>query len=237
MRRRASFSTPSPADALTGVKLFEGLAPEALEQAVAAARRRTVPKGRVFFREGEKAEACHVLLHGRVKIQQLTPEGHQVLLRVIGPGDMFGCASVLGGTSYPGTGETLDDCAALCWGTASLLRLMEAHPRIGRNALAIVGGRLREIQDRYRELATQRVERRIAGALVRLASQSGKRVDEGVLIDFPVTRQELAEMTGTTLFTVSRVLSGWAQQGWIETGRQRIVISQPHRIAAIAQDL
>jgi CRP-like cAMP-binding protein len=94
-----------------------------------------------------------------------------------------------------------------------------------------------EVQDRYRELATEKVERRIARTLLRLAAQSGRRVAEGVLIDIPLTRQDIAQMTGTTLFTVSRTLSEWERQGLLSVGRERVVIREPHALVKIAEDL
>jgi CRP-like cAMP-binding protein len=81
------------------------------------------------------------------------------------------------------------------------------------------------------------VERRIASALIRLTRQTGKRTERGVLLDLPLSRQDLAEMTGTTLYSVSRTLSGWEQQGLIESGRERIVILSPHGLVTIAEDL
>ncbi|MGE5140292.1 MAG: Crp/Fnr family transcriptional regulator, partial [Rudaea sp.] len=88
-----------------------------------------------------------------------------------------------------------------------------------------------------RELSTERVERRVANALLRLAQQTGVKTPEGVLIDLALTRQDIADMTGTTLYTVSRILSHWEQRGLVETGRERIVIRSPHGLVAIAQDL
>jgi CRP-like cAMP-binding protein len=114
---------------------------------------------------------------------------------------------------------------------------MEQHSRLALNGLRLVAGRFQDLQDRYRELSTERVERRIARVLLRLARQTGQRTERGVLIDLPLSRQDLGEMTGTTLYTVSRTLSGWEQQGLIETGRERIVIRNPHSLVSIAEDL
>ena len=86
-------------------------------------------------------------------------------------------------------------------------------------------------------LATERVERRVARALLRLVGQAGTKTEGGVLIDFPLSRQDLAELTGTTLHTVSRILSSWEHKGIIESGRRRIVICQPHGLVTIAEDL
>jgi CRP-like cAMP-binding protein len=105
------------------------------------------------------------------------------------------------------------------------------------NALQIVGGRLQEEHTRILEISTQQVERRIASALLRLAKQSGRKAGDGVEIDFPISRQDIAEMTGTTLHTVSRTLSAWEQQGLIATlARQRITVLDVPGLSEIAED-
>ena len=82
---------------------------------------------------------------------------------------------------------------------------------------------------------TERVERRVARALLRLVQEAGRRVDAGVEIDFPVSRQDIAEMTGTTLYTVSRLLSSWEERGIVRSGRQRIILTTPHALVALAE--
>ena len=98
-----------------------------------------------------------------------------------------------------------------------------------------IGARLADANTRVMEMATEPVERRLAHALLRLAAQSGRPVDGGVEIDFPVTRQDLGEMIGATLFTVSRLLSAWESEGLIEGGRARIVVRRSDRLSAIAE--
>jgi len=100
-----------------------------------------------------------------------------------------------------------------------------------------VTGRVREFQGRYRELATERVERRLSRMIIRLANQVGKKTSEGVLLDLPLTRQDLAEMSGTTLFTVSRILSQWEAQGLVQAGREKLLIVFPYGLVRIAEDL
>jgi CRP-like cAMP-binding protein len=101
--------------------------------------------------------------------------------------------------------------------------------------MATIGGRLQDSHTRVLEMSTQQVERRIAQAVLRLANQAGRKTEHGILIDFPISRQDIAEMTGTTLHTVSRTLSGWEDQGLIEGGRQRIVVRDPHRLVMLAE--
>ncbi|MBP2301160.1 Crp/Fnr family transcriptional regulator [Azospirillum picis] len=227
---------PDPA-VLHGMPLFAGLEADALGDVVGQARSRLVPRGTAVFSQGEPAAAGHALIDGRVKIVQTGPDGQQVVLRFIGPGEMFGTLAIFTDGVYPADAVTVADCVELSWPAAAMTALMERHPAIARNALAIVGGRLREVQNRLREVSTERVERRIAHALLRLVRQAGRRVDAGVEINFPLSRQDVAEMTGSTLHTVSRTLSAWEAQGIVESGRQQVVIRKPHALVAIAEDL
>jgi CRP-like cAMP-binding protein len=217
--------------------LFRGAGPAELQAALKVALRCKVTRGEFFFHQGEPAEAFYVIIEGRVRLSQLNPAGHQVIIHFMGPGDGMGIIVALSNTIYPLSAEAVYDCVALKWSYDSTIRLMEQHPRLGLNGLRLVSGRFQELQNRYRELATERVERRVARAVLRLVRQAGKRTDRGVLIDFPLTRQDLGEMTGTTLYTVSRILSNWEQRGLIKKKRERIIIYNPHGLVMIAEDL
>jgi CRP-like cAMP-binding protein len=222
---------------LSGVRLFRGLAASQLDEAAAASRRVNRAPDTDFFRQGQEARHLFVMVGGQVKVSQLTPEGHQIVVRYAGPGEMFGCAPLYGGKEYPATATAVIPSQALAWNRPAMDRLMERYPVIALNALELLGEELFETRARYQELATERVERRVARALLRLVAQGGRRVEGGVLIDFPVTRQDLAEITGTTLHTVSRILSGWEQQGMVASGRRKITIRRPHALVSIAEDL
>ncbi|HSM55124.1 MAG TPA: Crp/Fnr family transcriptional regulator [Candidatus Sulfomarinibacteraceae bacterium] len=222
---------------LAKAPLFGGLDESIYEAALEAAYRRRVRRQEFFFYQDEPAKAFYILLEGRARLVQLTPEGHQVVIRYVGPGDAVGIIVALSNVPYPLSTEAVTDCVTLVWTAESVKRLMERYPPLAMNGLRMVAGRFQDLQMRYRELATERVERRIARAVLRLARQTGKRTEEGVLLDLPLSRQDLGEMTGTTLYTVSRVLSNWEQQGIINSGRERVVVCQPHELVAIAEDL
>ncbi|MFQ5790460.1 MAG: Crp/Fnr family transcriptional regulator [Acidobacteriota bacterium] len=225
------------AQLLADVRLFEGLDANGLIGATVPARRVQRERDSSFFRQGQEAKSFFVVIDGRVKVSQVTPEGHQIVVRYAGSGEMFGCVPLYGGKEYPATATAVTRCEALAWDRPAVDRLMERYPRIAINALELLGEELTQVRSRYQELATERVERRVARALLRLVSQAGKKVKGGVLIEFPLSRQDLAELTGTTLHTVSRILSGWQQMGIIESGRRRIVIRKPHGLVSIAEDL
>lgn len=223
---------------LAGVPLFAGLDRTALEAAAVDARLIRAAAGRTFFREGEPARQFFVLRQGRVKFTQISAEGHEVILRLIGPGEPFGGVSAFAGNAlYPVTARAVEISEAYAWDGARITALMQRFPAVAMNAARMIAERLHDLQRRHRELMTERVERRIARALLRLAQNAGRKVEGGVEIDFPLSRQDLAQMTGTTLFTVSRTLSGWETNGLISTGRRRVTIREPHRLVRIAEDL
>jgi len=223
---------------LAGVPLFRGLDADALEVVARDARLVRAAAGRTFFREGEPARFFYVVRLGQVKFTQISAEGHEVIHRVIGPGEPFGGVAALSEkAAYPVTARALDPSEAHAWDGPKVTALMHRYPTIAINAARMVADRLHELQRQHHQLMTERVERRIARALLRLADHAGRRVEGGVEIDFPLSRQDLAQMTGTTLFTVSRTLSGWQEAGLISTARRKVVIRQPHRLVRIAEDL
>ena len=184
---------------LDNAPLFQGLAADVLARIRDQAHSKAVGMGELFFNEGDDAQAFFVLTSGRVKLTQLAPEGHQVVLRIIGAGDAFGGAGAFGNLTYPVGAEAVEPAVALAWTSDTMRQLLETEPTVALNAVQFVAGRLHDLQRRHRQLMTERVERRVARALLRLVQEAGRRVDAGVEIDFPVSRQDIAEMTGTTL--------------------------------------
>ena len=222
---------------LLHVPLFEGLSLDALAQIVSLSYPKEANAGELFFNEGNQADVFLVLMAGRVKLTQLTPDGQQIVLRLIGPGDAFGGVGAFGDPTYPISAEAVETASALAWNSATMRQLLETQNQIALNALRFVANRYHDLQRRYRQAMTERVERRVARALLRLVHEAGRRVDKGVEIDFPISRQDIAEMTGTTLFTVSRLLSAWEERGIVKSGRQRIALTKPHALVAIAEDI
>lgn len=221
----------------SGVALFKGVPDQGLELAVGLARRDKRSKDETLFAQGETAQAFHLILAGRLKVSQTTAEGQQVIIRYLGPREIAGCVAVCGGVPYPATAVAVEDTWLLTWSRPRIAELAARYPEIALNAMRIMGGRSVELQERLKELQTQRVDRRVAHALGRLVVQAGRRSAEGIEIDFPISRQDLAEMTGTTLHTVSRTLSDWEAAGIIASGRQKITILLPHALVSIAEDL
>jgi CRP/FNR family transcriptional regulator, nitrogen oxide reductase regulator len=224
-------------DLLRACHYFADLPDATLDAAATCAQLRSVPGGDFFFHQGDPASHFYVLSAGHARLSQITPEGRQVIMGLIGQAQEIGIIAAIPGALYPLDLQATQDCQALAWDTTALHRLLESHPLLGLRALRMVSGRFVELQDRYRELATERVERRLARAILRLVAQSGRPDGDDVTIAVPLARQDLAELTGTTLFTVSRTLSAWEAAGIVRSGRERVTLCDPARLTAIAEDL
>ncbi|TAH48881.1 MAG: Crp/Fnr family transcriptional regulator [Chloroflexota bacterium] len=222
---------------LTAVPLFQQLSHAELLQLAQMGKRRAAARDEFFFQQGDSAEFLYLLELGQVRMTQLTPDGEQVILRYIRPQDMFGGIAAFTFKSYPATAQALEDSRALLWDAVAVRELMRSVPQLALNVMDHAAETIIQLQDRVRELQTERLEQRVARALLRLAHQAGKPLENGILIDLPLSRQDIAEMTGTNLYSVSRILSNWEKQGIIEGGRERIVLSDPHRVVVIAEDL
>jgi CRP-like cAMP-binding protein len=225
---------PAP-ELLARVPLFTGLPAPALADVFASARPRRVPPGGYYFHEADPATHFYVLTEGRLKITQLTPEGHQVIHMLLTAGEPFGGVAALGEGSYPISAEAVEECVALSWDAQAMVGIMKKYPEVAINTARFLARRFHELQVQHRQLMTERVERRVARALLKLAANTGREGKGGVEIDFPLSRQDLAEMTGTTLFTVSRLLSAWDEQNVIVAERQRVTLLKPEHLQVIAE--
>lgn len=213
---------------------FAGLGPADLDDVLRDARSLRVEKNAPVFEQGAEAASFFLLLHGHVRAAKTTPDGHQMVVRYVSAGEIFGVAPAIGLSRYPATATAVADSVVLAWPSARWTELTSRYPTIAAGAMQMIGGRLQEAHTRIIEMTTEEVERRVAHALLRLAKQAGRKIDKGIEIDFPISRQDLAEMTGTTLHSVSRVLSAWEKSGLVEGGRQRIVLADPHGLFELA---
>ncbi len=217
--------------------LLRGITSTELERVFSRATLKKLKKGQVLFRQDEPAKITYMVLSGRVKMQQVSADGAQTLLRVLTAGQILAIvATVREESPYPATAVAERDTVLVGWSGKALDQLFLEVPRLCRNALGILSSRINEMQNRFAELAAERTERRLARALLRLVSQVGKKEKVGVSLDLALTRQDLAEMIGTTLFSVSRILSDWSARGWVKLGRQQVHLLDPHAIVRIAEE-
>ncbi len=194
-----------------------------------------IEAGVAIFEEGMEAERFFFLLDGYVRVVRITPGGDQVVALHIPSGQLLGMASALGRTTYPATAMTAVDSLVLSWPTKHWTEFTEKYDGFASETYKTIGKRVGEMNNKIVEMATLHVEQRVASALLRLISQAGRKTDAGIEIDFPITRQDISEMTGTTLHTVSRLLSAWQNDGIIESQRKRIMVCDPHKLVLLSE--
>ncbi len=219
------------------IDMFEKVDSNQLDSILEDSYTVTFKRDKILFIQEDPADVFYVLIQGRIKLSQLTPEGDQVTLHYLNPGDAFGIIAVLREINYPVTAQAVEDCECLAWTKDKAKKWISTYPQIALNSIRILSKFILNFQDRIRELSTERVERRIARSLLRLAVHSGKQTENGIALGFKITRQDIAEMSGTTLYTVSRTLSKWETMGMVESRSGSILIREPHKLNNIAEDV
>jgi CRP-like cAMP-binding protein len=189
----------------------------------------------VLFHQGVPAHSCFLVNRGRLKLTKLNEQGKEVILRYIGSGEVTAAITVLKNWTYPVTAESIEETDIVGWDKSTILELMHQYPDIAVNLLSIILERIDDVQHRYLEVCTEHVDQRIARSLLRLMRRAGSKTSEGIRIDIPLSRQNIADYSGTTLYTVSRTLSAWEKKGWIHSGREQIVITDPHALVQFAE--
>lgn len=190
--------------------------------------------GVAIFNEGLPVERFFLLLDGHIRVVRTTPGGDQIIALHIAPGQLFGIGAAIGRTTYPATAMTADDCVVLAWPNRLWQVFVDSYDGFATETYKVVGERVGEMNNRIVEMATQAVEQRIACAILRLVTQAGRKVDGGIEIGMPITRQNLSDMTGTTLHTVSRLLSSWERDGIVLSERRKITVTAPHRLVMLS---
>jgi CRP-like cAMP-binding protein len=223
--------------ALADAPIFADLSDAEREAIAGLFRPRRFPRDAALLLEGDPAEVYYLLAEGQVKVVQTSAEGVEVILHLLGPGDLLGALPNLDEGTYPASAIALTQVVAYAVSPRDFEAILERHPSAALFLLRFAASRLRSSQARLRELATERVERRIARTLSRLAPQIGQRTERGVVLNAPLSRQDLAEMAGTTLFTVSRTLKDWERRGIVIAGRSPLTILNTHALVAIGEDI
>jgi CRP/FNR family transcriptional regulator, nitrogen oxide reductase regulator len=219
---------------LTQIAPFARLEAAQIREILDLSQPKRFDAGAHVFDEGELADRFFLLLDGYIRVLRVTPQGEQIIALHIPAGQLFGIAPALGHLRYPATAVAAADCVVLGWPAALWHEFVHKYVGFGPESSKTVGLRVGEMNDRIIEMATLQVEQRIANAVLRLIQQSGRKVPEGIEIAFPITRQDLSEMTGTTLHTVSRLLSAWEKAGFVKSERRKIVVTKPHQIVLIS---
>lgn len=215
-------------------KLFSGISQCVYEEICQAAHIKQLARGELLYLEGDAVNRIFLLVSGVVKITKLGAGGEEVILRLAIPGDVLGATNLLSSYSQWATAEVFRPCQVLVWGAQVFENLLERYPILNKNMIGILNECLRELEDRFYEVATGRVGPRVAHQLLRLLKSIGRPVNGEVQIS--LSREELAQMTGTTLFTVSRLLSAWGARGTVRPSREAVAICDVPSLRAISEE-
>ena len=219
---------------LSRTVLFRDLPDGALDAVLDAATPLTPSAKTVLFHQGDPPEQLMLVGTGFLKMGQVGGTGDASIIRVMGPGDVIGCVAVIRRNPLSRDGHDADRQHPSVLAGRMDAGAAEAASALRANALDVVGQRTEELLRGLHAMATERVDRRIARALLRLAAQTGHEVEGGTKIGFPLSRQDIAEMVGTDIYVVSRVLRRWAEQRMVIADRLRVVLLDQARLAQIA---
>ncbi len=189
----------------------------------------------IYF-EGDPGEHLFLVATGKVKLLRHTALGRDVLLDILRGGEYFGSLALLGGRGYTDTAVAQTDCCILQISSTNFEKILNHYPDVSLKVLHAVGQRLEESQEIVKQLSVYSADQRIAAALIRLAKKMGEQKEEGMLIQLPFSRQDLAAMTGATVETVSRVMSRFADEGLVTTGRKWVEIRDFQGLEQIAKE-
>ena len=209
---------------MTESRLFQAIPLPAREAIVRAASRRALRKGQTLIRQGDPASAFFLMDRGYLKLTQVTPEGAEVIVRFVGPWDPVAGVAALGETPYPVTATACDAVELLAWPRPVLVDLLDRYPQLKTNILREMTAHMDDALTRLRELATLKVSQRLAHTLLRLTQPAKGARPGALMVPHTLTRQELAELTGTTLFTVSRILTEWESAGLVRSSRAHVEV-------------
>ena len=204
--------------------LFAGLSLRACGEILQYARKKTFLRNEVLFSQGEISDEWILIQSGRVKMTQVSAEGNEVILWMLGAADALGVQAGTNEFWHTCSARAMERCETLVMDRKAIHLVLSRHPQIRSNIGGILTARLRELEERFCEIASESVAQRLARLLLRLCRSAEKKNLGG--IELRLRRQELAQMTGTTLFTVSRIFSKWADLGLVASGRGIITVRE-----------
>ena len=227
---------PTPEELLRTMAVFGRLSPADRKAVAEVARVVEYAKGETIFEQESPSDAFYALARGRVKIFKMLPSGKDVILEVFGPGDPLGAVAVYIGRPFPASAAALEDTVCVLIPRADFFRLLELHPSLVRGLLLGMTTRLVELTNRLAELTGGRLEARFARLFAKLADQMGRSDRGGTFIPLSLSRQELADMTGTTIETCIRIMSRWGKEGIVRTEKDGFVVVSRRDLDSIASE-
>jgi CRP/FNR family transcriptional regulator len=210
--------------ALRRAHVFSRLADDDRRRLADLTRLHLYRRGDTVFSEGDPPEHFCTVVYGRVKVFKTTPSGKDVILEIFGAGDPLGAVAAYDGFPFPASAVAIEDSQVLFVPRQAFFDLLEQHPTMVRGLLSGLTHRLAELASRLAELSGGRVEPRFARLFLKLAHEQGRAERGGVFIPVALSRQELADMTGTTIETSIRIMSRWGKQRIVATEKEGFLV-------------
>lgn len=215
--------------------VFRRLTPDDRQRLAAVASLREFEKGALLFSEGDPSDYLYTVVSGRVKIFKTTARGTDVILEIFGPGDPVGAVAAYESRAYPASAVTLEPTTALLIPRQAFFKLLETHPTMVRGLLTGLTHRLVELTNRLTELSGGRVDARLARFFLKLADDIGQRRPDGTFIPMALSRQEIADMIGTTIETSIRIMSRWGKQDIVRTEKDGFTVVDRAALESVAR--
>lgn len=190
-------------------------------------------KKEVIFSEGDPSEWLYIVTKGKVKITKLSSGGREIILEIISPMDFFGGVAVIRGFPYPANAVAMEDSEVLKISRTDLMRVLDRFPNLMYCMAMNMGDRIKGSHEALKNIAVEKVESRIASLLIKLADKTGIKMNDAVTIDMKLTKQDLAEMVGTTVETSIRTMSKFKKLGVVAEKAGKIVIKDVSRLKAL----
>lgn len=226
--------TNDSADLLRTAAVFRKLSAEDRERVARVSRVEAYSRGAVIFREGDPSDHFYVVMHGRVKVFKSTPAGKDVILEIFSAGDPLGAVAVYEGLPFPASAVALEPTTCVVIPRGDFFALIERHPSVARGLLLGLTQRLVELTTRLTDLTGGRVEPRFARLFLKMAHDSGQPVPAGTFVGVALSRQELADLTGTTIETAIRIMSRWGKQDIVRTEKDGFLILNREALETLA---
>jgi CRP/FNR family transcriptional regulator len=220
---------------LQACPVFAGLPASEIEALAAAARAQTCRAREFLFHEGDPALWLYLVRTGRVRIVRHSRTGKDVVLELLGPGEIFGGVAVIERRPYPASAQATEPSEVVKIPADVAVGLAERHPPVVREMALLIGRRLRAAHDSVKSLSVEPAEARLAATLLRLADREGVRKGGGIELPFHLTRQSLAEMSGTTVETAIRVVSRWLRHELVEDRGGHLILRNRTALQELVQ--
>lgn len=212
---------------LGSIRIFNSLSDTDIEEITSLVSTESLGKKETVFSEGDQSEWFYAVFEGKVKITKLSVEGKEIILELIQPGELFGAVASLKGFPYPANAVAMEDSSIMKISRKNMMLILDMFPSLMFNLMESLSDRLRDSHETTKNIALEKVASRIAALLLKLSEQMGTETADGLKLNIKLTKQDIAEMVGTTVETSIRTMSRFKKQGLVKEEAGNVIILDP----------